>query len=121
MKKEGTIVAVALILALLIGPALSVFADSVLADVADGVYVGEAMGYYDFIEVEVTVAGGAFKDIKILFCDDSDGIWQIASRTLIQRMLEKQTYEVDVVSTATRTSTGIINAVKAAISGGDGW
>lgn len=82
---------------------------------ADGVYAGGAMGMNGQIEVEVTVVGGKITVVDILSAHDdepyfSDGL------TVIDDILASNGVEVDVVTGATYSSGGIIDAVADALS-----
>lgn len=83
--------------------------------VADGVYEGSAQGYGGPVTVEVTVENGY---IEQLVCTDhahEDEAWWDMAKVLLQTIPQEQTTEVDVVSSATYTSAGIINATRAAL------
>jgi uncharacterized protein with FMN-binding domain len=66
---------------------------------SDGIYTGKALGMNAMITVNVTVENGEITD----------------SLTVIDDILATQSTEVDVVSGATYTSGGIIDAVKNAL------
>lgn len=84
---------------------------------ADGTYSGQAEGFGGPIAVEVTVDGGKMTDIQITSAEKEDGAYMDMAVDVIDEMLEKQTADVDTVSGATFSSTGIINAVKQALEG----
>lgn len=88
-----------------------------LDSVEDGVYSGSADGYSGPISVEVTVEGGEITDVKVLSHSDSPGISDPAIEEVPAAMVAGNTTEVEVVSGATFTSTGIINAVNIALTG----
>lgn len=82
----------------------------------DGVYVGEAEGYEGAMKVEVTVEGGAIKDIKILETADTEAIYTLAKDSVIPAIIAANTVTgVDVQSGATFSSTGILTAVANAL------
>ena len=88
-----------------------------LDSVEDGVYSGSADGYSGPISVEVTVEGGEITDVKVLSHSDSPGISDPAIEEVPAAMVAGNTTEVEVVSGATFTSTGIINAANIALTG----
>lgn len=85
-----------------------------LSKVKDGVYKGEAPGYKNPIQVEVTVAAGRITEVKVTHRDTPE-IADDAKDIISKRIIEKQHYQVDAVSSATFTSNGIMEAVKNAI------
>ena len=86
---------------------------------ADGTYYGEGMGNNGKIGVDVTVADGVITDIEIVkFLDDSEYFDSDKDGALmIQDMLGAQSADVDVVSGATYSSEGLIDAVNNALYG----
>jgi len=84
---------------------------------ADGVYTGTGTGMHSDIQVRVTVAEGRIANVEILAQDETPGISDPAFATLPQRIIDAQSADVDVVTTATFTSNGIIAAVKNALAG----
>ena len=86
-----------------------------LGSLPDGTYTGSGMGFSGPLEVEVTVAGGKITEIKVLSHSDSPGVSDAAIAKIPERIIEEQQVEVDVVTGASFTSRGIIEAV------GDAW
>ncbi len=84
-------------------------------DLEDGVYVGEASGRNPGIAVEVTVIDGELNSLELLDHSESSEYMNPAWDTLSDDMLEQQEINVDIVSGATQSSEGIINAVEAAL------
>ncbi len=82
---------------------------------ADGIYQGEAEGFGGPIAVSVTVEGGVITDIAIDSAEGEDGTFLEMGKAVIDSMLSEQTTEVDTVSGATFSSSGIINATKEAL------
>lgn len=80
----------------------------------DGVYEGSAEGYQDTIKVSVTVENGAVTAIEILEENDTPPYFERA-REIIDDILNQQSLQVDVVSGATFSSVGILNAVNDAL------
>lgn len=81
----------------------------------DGTYTGDAKGYGGNIKVQVVIAGGEITNIEVLSAKDEDEAYYNAAIRIIDNMLDKQTPNVDTISSATYTSTGIKNAVIAAL------
>lgn len=81
----------------------------------DGEYTGTAAGFGGDITVKVTIEGGKMADITIVAAEKETPSYLKRAKTVIDRMLETQSTEVDVVSGATYSSNGIINAVKNAL------
>jgi DMSO/TMAO reductase YedYZ heme-binding membrane subunit/uncharacterized protein with FMN-binding domain len=83
---------------------------------SDGIYTGKAMGMNAMITVSVTVENGEITDV-VIESSREDEPYLSDSLTVIGDILNTQSTEVDVVSGATYTSGGIIDAVKAALAG----
>ncbi|MEW5920087.1 MAG: FMN-binding protein [Bacillota bacterium] len=82
-----------------------------LTTVADGTYTGTGRGFKSDITVEVTVSGGKITNIVVLEQDDTPNFFNMAEGQMIERIINAQNLEVDMVSGATGSSTGIIKAV----------
>ena len=81
----------------------------------DGIYTAEAMGFEGEITVQVTVAEDKITDIILLSAEDEEEYLSQAKQ-VIPAILEGQSPNVDAVSVATYSSTGILNAVKRALA-----
>ena len=81
----------------------------------DGIYTAEAIGFEGKITVQVTVAEDKITDITVLSAEDEEEYLARAKR-VITAILEEQSPNVDAVSGATYSSTGILNAVKLALA-----
>ena len=92
------------------GPALDVSA------IPDGVYTGTGQGLFGPMKVEVTMAGGVIEEITVLEHSDTPE-YAADAFTLINLIKEKQTLDVDAVSGATGSSTGLLEAIEAALKG----
>lgn len=86
----------------------------------DGIYIGEGKGFGGTIKVEVEVSGGRIASIDLLEHDESAGISDPAIDAIPQAIIDAQDTEVDIVSEATRTSNGIMEAVENALAGEPG-
>ena len=82
----------------------------------DGVYTGSATGFGGTITVQVTVSGGTITDISILSAPGETPAYLSRAKRVINEMLSSGSPDVDTVSGATYSSTGIINAVKRALT-----
>lgn len=83
----------------------------------DGLYQGSGTGFGGEIIVAVEIENQTMKNIWILAAEHEDEAFLNRAKALIQVMLDTQTPEVDVVSGATYSSNGIIEAVKDALKG----
>ena len=81
----------------------------------DGIYTAEAIGFEGRITVQITVAEDQITDITLLSAEDEEEYLSQAKQ-VIPAILEGQTPNVDAVSGATYSSTGILNAVKLALA-----
>lgn len=82
----------------------------------DGTYYGSAQGFGGTITVSVTIQDGAMAGISIISAPGETPSYLASARSVISAMLSAQSPNVDTVSGATYSSTGIINAVKNALS-----
>jgi len=90
------------------GPALDV------STLPDGAYEGTGSGFGGQLRVKVTVNAGAITNIVVLEDNDTPEYANNAF-TLINLILEQQSLDVDVVSGATATSKGLLEAIEAAL------
>ena len=83
----------------------------------DGVFSGTGEGRNGPIEVEVTVTDGKITDAKITKESETPEIAFPAKEQIIKQFIESgSTEEIDVVSGATITSDGILDALDAAVA-----
>ena len=87
-----------------------------VAETADGVYEGSGAGLNGQIKVSVTVSGGKITEVKVLEHSETAGISDPAIEKIPAAIVEAQSADVDIVSGATFTSKGIIEAVKNALN-----
>ncbi len=83
----------------------------------DGTYTGSAQGFGGDIKVKVTVSGQKISAIDITQASGEDEAYLSMAKDIINTILDKQTVDVDTVSGATYSSTGIKNAVTQALEG----
>ena len=81
----------------------------------DGTFTGTAKGYGGMITVEVTIEKDRIISIEpVSHSGEGSAYWGMAS-AMIPEMIQMQSPNVDAVSGATFTSTGIHNAVTQAL------
>lgn len=83
--------------------------------IPDGTYTGEGTGKGGKIVVELTMKDSKISDIKVVEHGETPG-YADALDKMSAEMIAKNTLEVDMVSGATLSSTGILQAVKDAFS-----
>lgn len=81
----------------------------------DGTYEGEAEGFGGPISVSVTVEDGKVTEVNILSAEKEDGAYLAMAKDIIPTIIEQQTWDVDTISGATFSSTGIRNATQQAL------
>ena len=81
----------------------------------DGTYTGEAEGYGGTIQVEVTLTGDEITSINVVSAPGEDSAYLSQAESVIDSILSAQSTDVDTVSGATFSSTGILNAVDDAL------
>jgi uncharacterized protein with FMN-binding domain len=82
----------------------------------DGTYEGQADGMHP-LKVSVKIAGGKITEVKVVEHKETKGISEPALEKIPAAIVEKNSTKVDAISGATRTSTGIIDAVNKALEG----
>ena len=81
----------------------------------DGTYTGEAQGYGGTIQVEVTLSGDEITSINVISAPGEDSAYLSQAESVIDSIISAQSTDVDTVSGATFSSTGILNAVDEAL------
>ncbi len=81
----------------------------------DGTYTGEADGYGGTIQVEVTLASDEITSINVVSAPGEDSAYLSQAESVINSIISVQSTDVDTVSGATFSSTGILNAVDEAL------
>lgn len=82
---------------------------------ADGIYEGEAEGFNGPVKTDVTVKDQRIESIEVTEHIDDEPWFKRALAYLPDEIIANQTTNVDVVSSATLSSAGIINSVKNAL------
>lgn len=81
----------------------------------DGRWEGRAKGFGGMITVLVTVENGTISEIEITSADGEDKAYLSMAEDIIPKIIEAQSADVDTVSGATFSSTGIRDAVSEAL------
>ena len=96
--------------------ALKAVVPSAASALKDGIYEGEAAGYSGTTRVRVTVSGGKISAVEVVSHGDSSSYFSRA-KAVIDKVINKQSTDVDTVSNATYSSWGILNAINNALKG----
>ena len=81
----------------------------------DGTYTGEADGFGGTVAVEVTVKDGKIEAVEVTSAEKEDSAYLTMAEDIIPKIIEAQSAEVDTISGATFSSTGIKNAAEQAL------
>lgn len=81
----------------------------------NGTYTGEGQGFGGTIQVEVTLENDTIADIQVVSAPGEDSAYLSQGEGVISTILAAQSTDVDTISGATFSSTGIINAVNDAL------
>ncbi len=84
----------------------------------DGTYQGTATGFGGDITVEVTITDGRIAAVDILSAEKEDSAYLTMANDIIPEILDAQSADVDTISGATFSSTGIKNATAQALAKG---
>ena len=82
----------------------------------DGTYYNQAYGYHSEVKVEVVVKEGKIDQINIIGHEEPKILADIVFEELPQRMIKKNSAQVDAISGATYTSKSLIQAVEKALN-----
>ncbi len=83
----------------------------------EGRYTGKGSGFVGDINVEIVLKKNKFGaiviiDINVLESEEIKNYWVLARDKIISEILDKQDIEADIVSGATESSQGLIEAIK---------
>ena len=81
----------------------------------DGSYTGSGQGFGGTIEVQVTLKNDEITDIQVTSASGEDSAYLSQGEGVINSIISAQSTDVDTISGATFSSTGIINAVNDAL------
>ena len=97
-------------------PNISTNEGSSNSDCKDGVYEGTGYGYGPDLKVLVTIKDSVIDEISIVSHNEvGEKFYGPAFDSIPEKIIEKQTYDVDAISGSTYSSKGIIDAVKDAL------
>ena len=86
-----------------------------------GTYTGTGTGMLDKIEVAVTFDADKITGIEVLSCNDTPGVCDAAVEKIPEEIVKYQSLGVDVATSATFTSNGILEAVADAVAQAGGY
>lgn len=89
--------------------------NSKAVDYKDGTYEGSAEGFGGTVSVEVEVKEHQISEINVVSADKEDGAYLAMAEDIIPAIIDAQNTEVDTISGATFSSTGIKNATEEAL------
>lgn len=81
----------------------------------NGTYTGDGQGFGGNIQVQVTLENDTITDIQVVSAPGEDSAYLSQGQGVISTILVAQSTDVDTISGATFSSTGIINAVNDAL------
>ena len=81
----------------------------------NGTYTGDGQGFGGNIQVQVTFENDTITDIQVVSAPGEDSAYLSQGQGVISTILAAQSTDVDTISGATFSSTGIINAVNDAL------
>lgn len=81
----------------------------------DGTYTGEADGFGGTIQVEVKIEKNKIVEINVISAEKEDGAYLSMAKDMIPKIIDAQSADVDTISGATFSSTGIKNASEQAL------
>ena len=81
----------------------------------DGTYTGEADGFGGTIQVEVKIEKSKIAEINVISAEKEDGAYLSMAKDIIPKIIDAQSADIDTISGATFSSTGIKEAVTQAL------
>lgn len=84
-------------------------------DYQDGIYEGTALGFGGDVTVQVVIEGGMIQSVEITSAENEDTAYLEMAKDIIPAIIDAQSAEVDTISGATFSSTGIKDAAAAAL------
>lgn len=82
----------------------------------DGTYTGTGRGYRPGLKISVTIKNDKITKIELVSSNETPGFYERALNVVPNEIIKAQSTNVNVVSGATRTSNGIMEAVDDALS-----
>lgn len=83
--------------------------------IKDGTYQGEGVGKGGKILVEVEIKDGKIINVEVLEHNETEGLCEEPIKEIIDSVIEKNSADVEVVTGATLTSKGLMEAVQDAL------
>ena len=81
----------------------------------DGTYTGEADGFGGTIQVEAKIEKSKIAEINVISAEKEDGAYLSMAKDMIPKIIDAQSADIDTISGATFSSTGIKNASEQAL------
>lgn len=81
----------------------------------DGTYSGEAQGFGGPIAIDIVIENKKISEINIVSAENEDTAYLTMAENIIPDIIENQSADVDTISGATFSSTGIKDAAAAAL------
>ena len=85
------------------------------ANYKDGTYTGEADGFGGTIQVEVKIEKSKIAEINVISAEKEDGAYLSMAKDMIPKIIDAQSADIDTISGASFSSTGIKNASEQAL------
>ena len=82
------------------------------ADTISGKFTGRGRGFVGDIEVMVFFESGLMTKIEVIKSEEIKAKWLPAKEKIIERVLSSQSLDVDVVTGATASSKGLLEAIE---------
>ena len=76
---------------------------------------GEADGFGGTIQVEVKIEKSKIAEINVISAEKEDGAYLSMAKDMIPKIIDAQSADIDTISGATFSSTGIKNASEQAL------
>lgn len=87
-----------------------------MENMQDGIYGGSGIGFGGNMEIEVMIQKSEIEGIKVIKHKETSGYYEEVFKKISGEIEETQNLNTDVISGATSSSRGFINAVKDAVS-----
>lgn len=81
----------------------------------DGTFVGSAKGFGGAVQMQVDIVDGYIDSVQILDASHEDDAWLDMCKSIPAQIVKAQSTDLDVVSGATYTSSGMLNATTEAL------
>ena len=81
----------------------------------DGTFTGSARGFGGQVNMQVTIENGYIESVEIVDASKEDDAWLEMCAGLPDQIVKAQSTDIDVVSGATYTSSGILNGTTEAL------